>query len=168
MGATKKKPPEVVAASRKKSNENLKKGVKTQFKSGDPEARKAQSKGGKRSQQVRREERSFRSILEMVWGSKPQLSNAVRDQLIHYGMNPETDNITNAVVTAVALSQKAQKGDTRAAEKVLEVLGQDPKMLIEQQKLEVEKESLKQGISGYSALDDAFAQLSSQDGSDAK
>lgn len=160
-----KKTPEQLAESRKKSNANLKHGnPATQFKPGRNAVENAKKANAKIAIK-RKEERSFREILEMVWGSRPDLSPQVRDQLTRYGMDPDSDSITNAVVTAVALSQKANKGDTRAVEKVLEVLGQDPRTLLQQQALDLEREALQQGTTGYAALDDAFSKLG--DGSDA-
>ena len=161
-----KKTPEELARNRAKSNSNLKKGnAVTQFSSGRVAVENGKKGAAKRAQ-IRKETRTYRELLELVQGSKPVITPRIRDILIGVGMDPEKDNITNALVAAVACTQKANGGDGRAFSKILEITRQDPRVLLEQERLEVERESLKQGISGYSALDDAFAQLG--DGSDGK
>ena len=70
---------------------------------------------------------------------------------------PDPDTITNALVAAVACTQKANSGDARAFAKILEITRQDPRVLLEQEKLDLERKSLEQGASGYAALDAAFA-----------
>ena len=167
MGATKKVSPERKAASRAKSNANLKNGVKTQFKSGDPAAKIAGSKGGTKAWKNEREKRTARQMLEEIMSYKPVLTPILKDGLIKMGADPEEGTYTAGFLGFVALQQKAMKGDTKALQMWLEITGQDPKVILEQQRLEAEKEALKQGVRGYSALDDAFAMLG-KDGSDAE
>ena len=156
--ATKRKPPEVVAESRKRSNANLV-GKGNRFKSNDPASKEASSKGGKRSQEVRREKRTARQMLEEIMSYKPVLTPPLKDGLIKMGANPEDGSYTAGFLSFVALQQKAMRGDVRALQMWLEITGQDPKVLLEKERLEVEKESLKQGANGYSALDEAFSKL---------
>lgn len=102
---------------------------------------------------------------------KPVLTPVLRDGLIKMGADPEDGSYTAGFLTFVALQQKAMRGDARAIQMWMEITNQDPKVLLERERLEAEKEALKQGISGYSALDDAFSMLGGpeeKDGSDAK
>ena len=154
--------PEQKAASRLKSNANLKKTPR--FKSGEAAPREAGSKGGKKSGLKRQEARTVRELTELFWGSRPVITSRIRDILINSGYDPDKDEITNGLVTVLAIGQKGQRGDARAYEKMLEIMGQDPKTLLEQKKLEIAMESLQGGASGYSALDEAFAKLNDGSG----
>ena len=152
-----RKTPEELAESRAKSNANLRKGnPTTQFKPGRDALEKSK-KGNERKAQIRKETRTYRELLELVQGSKPVMTPRIRDVLTAVGMDPEKDNITNALVAAVACTQKANSGDARAFAKILEITRQDPRVLLEQEKLDLERKSLEQGASGYAALDAAFA-----------
>ena len=154
-----KKTPEELARSRAKSNANLKRGnPATQIKSGRDAIEKAK-KSNEKQALARKETRTYRELLELVQGSKPVLTPRIRDILIGAGLDPDKDNITNALVATVACSQKANAGDVRAYNKILEVTRQDPRVLMEQERIDLERESLKQGVTGYSALDEAFARL---------
>ena len=163
--ASKRKPPEVVAESRKKSNANLKPELSKEkrIKSGR-QAVEMGRKGGKKSQQVQRETRTIRQMLEEVMSYKPMITPFLRDGLIKQGMDPDRGDYTAAYLGVVALQQKVMRGDARALQMQMEILGQDPKVLLEREKLALERESLQQGVRGYSALDEAFAMM--HDGSD--
>lgn len=152
-----------LAASREKTNANLKRGnPDTQFKAGREQAVIAKE-GGLARQKKAREERKYREMLEIVLAAHPVITPRIRDNLIAAGLDPDNGDYTMAFLQVVAQSQKAVIGDGQAFQRILEMRGEDPKTMLQQQALEIEKEALQQGQSGYSALDEAFSKLGSDE-----
>ena len=152
-----------LAASREKTNANLKRGnPDTQFKAGREQARIAKE-GGLARQKKAREERKYREMLEIVLAAHPVITPRIRDNLIAAGLDPDNGDYTMAFLQVVAQSQKAVIGDGQAFQRILEMRGEDPKTMLQQQALEIEKEALQQGQTGYSALDEAFSKLGSDE-----
>ena len=149
--ATKRKSPAEVAESRKISNQNLrpiKKGELTK-----EEAKRRGRNGGKKSVQVKKEQRTIRQMMEEVMSWRPEITPAVQAQLDRYGA-PKGIDYTNAMLGVIAYSQSYVKGDHKAFQKCMEVMGQDPRVLIEQQRLSMEMESASH-VPGFAALDAA-------------
>jgi len=144
--------------TRLKQEENLKKGVKTQFKAGEEQVRIAR-KGGIASQKVQREKRTARELLQIAMSYKPVLTPALKRNLELLGADPNAGEYTAAAITMLSLQNKAMQGDVRATQLWLEISGQDPRVLLEQNRLAMEMENAKHQP-GFSALDDAFGRLS--------
>ena len=153
-----------LAKSREKSIANLKRGgsEQTEFKSGR-QAAESGRKGGLKTQKKAREERTYREMLEIVLAAHPVITPRIRDNLIAAGLDPDNGDYTMAFLQVVAQSQKAVIGDGQAYQRILEMRGEDPMTMLQQQALEIEKEALQQGQTGYSALDEAFSKLGSDE-----
>lgn len=114
----------------------------TQFKSGE-EAVKNGSKGGKASVIARRKKGAARKYLAMIMAMKPVITPGMRDNLIKLGADPDTQEFTAEAIAMVSLTQKAMKGDVRAIELYLSMFGEDPKTIIEKERLKTQQEAVK-------------------------
>lgn len=163
MRMPRRKTPEELAESRAKSNANLKQGGSdAQFKAGRQQSEIAR-KGGLKRQALLREQRTARQMLEEIAGFRPTLTPVLKDGLAKMGADPDKGDYSAAFLQFVSLQQRAMKGDVRAIQMWLEIMGQDPKTLLQQEQLEIEREALKQGITGYAALDEAFEKYGCDD-----
>ena len=122
--------------------ENLKNGVKTRFKAGEEQA-KISKKGWEASARARRKKNAARKYLSMIMAMKPVITPGLRDNLIKMGADPDEQEFTAEALTMVALTQKAMKGDTRAIELYLSMFGEDPKTIIEKERLKTQQEAMK-------------------------
>ena len=148
------------------NEQNLKNGVATQFKSGAEAARNG-SKGGKASGVAKRKKNAARKWLAEIMAYKPQITPNLRHGIEQLGGNVDDREYTAEALIMVALTQKAMKGDVKAMRLYLEMFGEDPRTVLEKQRLEVEKEAVKalkdsdgfmdamKGIAGE-VLDDGF------------
>ena len=123
------------------NNENLKKGVATQFRAGEEQAKIARE-AGKASGAARRKKNAARKYLAMAMALKPKMTPALRDNLIKMGADPDNQEFTAEALGMVALTQKVMKGDTRAIELYLEMFGEDPHTVLEKERLKIEKEAV--------------------------
>ena len=102
------------------------------------EVRANSSKGGIKSGQVRRQKKTVAEYLKK-WADS-EVSEKNKKALEALGLSEEA---TNRTLLVVPLIQKASKGDTKALQMVLELLGEDKKKELEIKKLRREIELLK-------------------------
>ena len=102
------------------------------------EVRANSSKGGIKSGQVRRQKKTVAEYLRK-WADG-EVSEKNKKALEALGLSEEA---TNRTLLVVPLIQKAIKGDTKALQMALELLGEDKKKELEIKKLRREIELLK-------------------------
>lgn len=102
------------------------------------EVRANSSKGGIRSGQVRKQKKTVAEYLRK-WADG-EVSEKNKKALEALGLSEEA---TNRTLLVVPLIQKASKGDTKALQMALELLGEDKKKELEIKKLRREIELLK-------------------------
>ena len=102
------------------------------------EVRANSSKGGIKSGQVRRQKKTVAEYLRK-WADG-EVSEKNKKALEALGLSEEA---TNRTLLVVPLIQKASKGDTKALQMALELLGEDKKKELEIKKLRREIELLK-------------------------
>ena len=102
------------------------------------EVRANSSKGGIKSGQVRRQKKTVADYLKK-WADG-EVSEKNKKALEALGLSEEA---TNRTLLVVPLIQKASKGDTKALQMALELLGEDKKKELEIKKLRREIELLK-------------------------
>lgn len=102
------------------------------------EVRANSSKGGIKSGQVRRQKKTVAEYLRK-WADG-EVSEKNKKALEALGLSEEA---TNRTLLVVPLIQKASKGDTKALQMALELLGEDRKKELEIKKLRREIELLK-------------------------
>lgn len=115
----------------RKQDENLR---PCEYKLSQEEAKK----GGIRSGQVRRQKKTVAEYLKK-WADS-EVSEKDKKELEALGLSEEA---TNRTLLVVPLIQKASKGDTKALQMALELLGEDKKKELEIKKLRREIELLK-------------------------
>ena len=115
----------------RKQDENLR---PCEYKLSQEEAKK----GGIRSGQVRRQKKTVAEYLRK-WADS-EVSEKDKKVLQALGLSEEA---TNRTLLVVPLIQKASKGDTKALQMALELLGEDKKKELEIKKLRREIELLK-------------------------
>lgn len=120
------------------NNENLKKGIATQFQSGEEAARNG-AKGGKIAAQKRRQKREMReaakTLLEMA---VPPTMPKARATLAAYGFAEDEMDYNMAVL--IAQINKALKGDTKAAQFLRDSAGFNPSFMLQEQQFTFERE----------------------------
>lgn len=122
------------------NDENLKAGEKTQFKSGE-EAARAGRKGGIKSGAARRKKCASRKFLKEVLTLEPKKTPEQAKMLEKLGANPDAI-LTVEQLGVLALIKKYLAGDMRAYDMVHEYLGEDPRTLIEEERLKVQREAV--------------------------
>lgn len=122
--------------------ELLERGKATQFQSGN-EAAENGKKGGRASGPARRKKNAARKWLSEIMAYKPALTPRNRAVIEQVGGNPDEQEYTTEGLIMVALAQKCMKGDTRAIQLYLEMFGEDPKTVIEKERLKVQKEAVQ-------------------------
>lgn len=103
------------------NNHNLKKGVATQYKSGEKATREAGKKGGIKSGEAKRKKKSMREKMELLLSLPADDTDA--DNLKALGISP--DDIDNEMIIIKALFDKAATGDINAIREVRNILGVD-------------------------------------------
>ena len=122
------------------NDENLKKGVATQFTTGE-EAARAGHKGGVASGIARRKKYASRKFLKEVLAYTTKPKPGVKKTIEDMGGNPDVP-LTVEQVMVLAVLRKCMAGDLRAVELVHEYLGEDPRTLLEEKRLKVQKEAV--------------------------
>lgn len=122
--------------------DNLKNTDATKFKTGPEQAERAR-KAGQASGVARRKKNAARKYLSMIMALHPVITPGMRDNLIKMGADPDTQEFTAEAIAMVSLTQKAMKGDTRAIELYLSMFGEDPKTIIEKERLKTQQEAVK-------------------------
>lgn len=142
------------------NDENLKNGIATQFKAGEEQAKIA-SKGGIASGVARRKKGAARRYLQEIMALKPVLTPHMRAGLISIGVDPESEHLTNEFMVMIGMMQKAQKGDVKAARLYLEMLGEDPRTVLEEKRLKIQKEAV-QALKDSDGFMDALKETASE------
>lgn len=117
---------EVVAMS----NENLKNGVATQFKSGEQAANMGR-KGGKASAKKKREKKAMQDITKELLNMAAKSEELTDIEDIQSFAEIRGKNITVQEAITIAIIQKALKGDYKAAEYLRTTAGETPSTKIE-------------------------------------
>lgn len=107
--------------------ENLKKGVATQFKSGEKAAASGR-KGGIKSGEVKRAKKELRQCFEAL------LESNVMDK-------KTGEEMSGAEAAALTVFRKALKGDLKAFELMRDTSGQKPKEKVEQINVDMDYEN---------------------------
>lgn len=100
------------------NDENLKKGVATQFKSGEDAARNG-AKGGVASGAARRRKRRLQEAADLFL-SLPVTDQRISKKLVRRGL--ESDDIDVQMAIIAALSDEAMKGNPKAAKILLDLI----------------------------------------------
>ena len=116
----------------RKQDENLRPG---EYKLSQEEAKK----GGIRSGQVRKQKKTVAEYLRK-WADSEVIGEKNIKTLQALGLSEEA---TNRTLLVIPLIKKASRGDTKAMQMVLELLGEDKKKELEIKKLRREIELLK-------------------------
>ncbi len=101
------------------NEQNLEKGLATQFRSGEEAARNGH-KGGVNSGVSRRRKRSLKEAADLFL-SLPVTDTKTYSKMIRAGINAEDIDYQMAVV--IGMTTKAMKGDAKAAKVLIEMLG---------------------------------------------
>lgn len=107
------------------------------------EAVKNGRKGGAASGPARRRKNAARKILAEVMAYRPVLSKEKLADLADLGADAENGDFSVEFLSMIALAQKAMKGDLKAIEMYLSIIGEDPKWQIEKERLKVQKEAVE-------------------------
>lgn len=108
------------------NEENLKKGnPATQFASGR-EAVENGRKGGKKSAMVKREKKAMKETLEALLSLPMKSGKSVDVEAVKNFAALKGKNITVQEAMAIAMLQKAMKGNVKAAEWIRDTAGQKP------------------------------------------
>ena len=100
------------------NDENLKKGVATQFQSGE-DAAKNGAKGGVASGAARRRKRRLQEAADLFL-SLPVTDQRISKKLVRRGL--ESDDIDVQMAIIAALSDEAMKGNPKAAKILLDLI----------------------------------------------
>lgn len=122
---------------------NLKRGNNPdgEFKSGR-QAAEAGRKGGIASGKAKRQKNAARKTLEYILTLQPKITPAMRANMSQLGFDEDAQPTTEDLIM-VAMMQKSMKGDVRATELYLSMMGEDPKTVLEEKRLKLEKEAVK-------------------------
>lgn len=106
------------------------------------EAVKNGRKGGIASGKAKRQKNAARKTLEYILTLTPKISPAMRANMTGLGFDESAQPTTEDLIM-VAMMQKSMKGDVRATELYLAMLGEDPRTVIEEKRLKLEKEAVR-------------------------
>ena len=132
------------------------------------EAAKNGKKGGIASGKAKREKNAARKYLMEMLAWKPQMTADMIRRIKALGGDPDMPDITLERLTMLAMIQKSNKGDVRAAEFLLEMIGEDPRTVLEEKRLKLEKEAVKaiQNSDGFMDAMNGIAEEVFADGGD--
>lgn len=108
--------------------ENLKKGEKTQFKSGKDASEKGR-KGGRKSQQVQKEKRTIQKILNDFCNGQLKDNPRFADIAASFGI--ESDKSVKELITYLAMLNAVYKADLDKLGKLTELLGEKTESISE-------------------------------------
>ena len=101
------------------NEQNLEKGIATQFRSGEEAARNGY-KGGVNSGVSRRRKRSLKEAADLFL-SLPVTDTKTYNKMVLAGVDP--DDIDYQMAVVIGMTTKAIKGDAKAAKVLIEMLG---------------------------------------------
>lgn len=127
------------------NEENLKNGERTQFRTGEEQAKIAK-KGGKASGAARRKKKAMKqaaaALLNMnISDAKGDAVNMVRNRLRSFGYDDEDATFQDAMLVSVMI--KALRGDVQASQFIRDTAGQSPALDIRKEELKLKKAELK-------------------------
>ncbi len=105
------------------------------------EAREYGSKGGKASGEARRRRKSMRECMNLLLKTECFDMDKWNETAAMIDLQDDAD-ITNQMVVVAALLNKAQAGDVSAIREVRSIIGDDDRIKIERERLELEKRKL--------------------------
>lgn len=126
------------------NEENLKKGVATQFRTGEEQVEVAR-KGGIASGKARRRKGAARKILSQIAAGRPKsltdIDKASLTQATLYDpdLTEEEQEITNEMFVWAGLWRKCCKGDVKAITLWLQIFGEDPATILEERKIRAQE-----------------------------
>ena len=118
------------------------------------EAARLGQKGGKASGEARRRKGDARRYLKAILAMKPQVTDQLRKNLEKMGADMDKEEFSTERLIMIALTQKAMKGDTKAIQLYLEMMEEDPKLIVEQDRLKMEMKN-SEHVPGFASLDEA-------------
>ena len=121
--------------------DNLKNREATQFRTG-PQQVETAKKGGKASGAARRKKGAAKKLLLAFLAGKPQLSDKERKELEDFGYDPDDENLTNEVLCTLSLLRQVKLGNIQAHRLYLEMVEEDPKTLLEKEKIKVQEKAV--------------------------
>lgn len=130
-----------------KQLENLKKGKNTQFKCGDSAAAAARAK----SHDSQRRNIALRTAVKAAMACVPEEVLSDRQLKVLHREGVDTDGKSSVEVVAASLAVKAMRGNTKAVEVLMELLGESSaaeKNKIERERLALEREKMERETAG--------------------
>lgn len=124
-----------------KSLENLKKGKKTQFKSGDEAAKISGAKGGKANGKTH----SMRKLAQQMLSATPEVGEGTLRSLRQLGIdcdNPDLQTLILARIGAMAIGKDSRLA-LQATQMFLEISGNDARSMIAKEDRKIQRERLK-------------------------
>lgn len=124
-----------------KSLENLKKGKKTQFKSGDEAAKISGAKGGKANGKTH----SMRKLAQQMLAATPDVPESTLRSLRQLGLDADTPDLQTLILArigALAIGKDAKLA-LQATQMFLEISGNDMRTLIAKEDRKIQRERLK-------------------------
>lgn len=123
------------------------------------EAREAGTKGGKASGASRRKKRDMKQKMKALLELSPADND--RDQLEALGVDP--DDMDNEMVLVMAMFLSAAAGNTRAFDRVMQILGKDlghEELSLKKQELKLKEKAAKSGDADTLAkLDEVLSKI---------
>ena len=122
--------------------DNLKNREGTQFQSGLKAVENGR-KGGKASGVAKRKKGAAKKLLTAFLAGKPQLTDKEEKELEAFGYDPHDEDLTNEVLCTVALLRQVKAGNVNAHRLYLEMVGEDPKTLLEKERIKVQQTAVE-------------------------
>ena len=122
--------------------DNLKNREATQFRTGQEQVEKAR-KAGKASGVARRKKGAAKKLLTAFLAGKPQLTDKEMADLEAFGYDPNDENLNNEVLCTLALLKQVKAGNVNAHRLYLEMVGEDPKTLLEKERIQVQQNAVE-------------------------
>lgn len=121
---------------------NIKNREGTQFRSGSEAVEKGK-KGGQASGVARRKKGAAKKLLTAFLAGKPQLTDKETRELEEFGYDPNDENLNNEVLCTLALLKQVKAGNVNAHRLYLEMVGEDPKTLLEKERIKVQQNAVE-------------------------
>ena len=123
------------------------------------EAREAGSKGGKASGETRRRKKDMKQKMKALL--EPPAAANDREQLEALGVSP--DDMDNEMVLVMSMFLSAAQGDTKAFDRVIQILGKDiahEELALKKRELKLKEKASSEGDSAaLSKLDEVLGKI---------
>lgn len=142
------------------NDENLKKGVATQFRAGEEQVKVARQ-GGIASGKARRRKGAARRILSQIAAGRPKKltdidkAALIRASLYDPDLPEEEQEFNNEFLVWAGLWLKCCQGDVKAITLWLQIFGEDPATLLEERKIKAQ-EKVADSLSNTDGFMDAM------------